>query len=1089
MMRKTVFAGLCLTVLMGLGAATSSAQPLTIMTACPLAQATVGASYRVTFAAVGGILPYEWQIVPDGPSPLGLSLDRYTGVFSGTPSQPGAYRFSIYVRDHSAAPREGLRSCSLTVNPASAGARLTITTPCPLPIARAGIAYSAAFTASGGAQPYRWQITSYDAFPKGLTLDAVKGELAGVADAAGQYGFTLAVTDSSGGRDQKACLLPVEPPLAPDTRLAVSPASLTLEFKVGWTASAQATLSVAAALPAGTAAQVSFSIAASTDSGGAWLAASPASGNSPSNVVVFADGRGLSPGVYSGYLSITATGVVNSPERVAVKLVVTGPQLVVSPATISASRQLGTGGESPIVRRITVSSSVSEAPIQFSAALDASAGKWVAVSAIRGTTPQELELRITPEGLTKGAYTTTLTLTPDGAASVPVKVPVTLTVRELPALVAAPAALTFTYQKDWPLPDSQNLTVASRGANFNVSVSTPDPVLWLSVDSMVGVTPAVLRVTADPHGLYPGAHSATIRIALAADDTIAQTIPVKFDVLESTKMLFSPSSILLQGQAGSAVSAPREFLVWSTGSLIDYSVVVDGVQWLSVSPSRGTTGMEIDKTGSSAKVVSKVSVSGDATALKPGTYKWQFTLRSSTGETFEIPVTMNVSSGILKALYWMDGDGWSTTFNLINTDVEPADFTIRFRAADGRPALVSIPDSEPAQEIRGTIAGRGFQSITTAGGTGDAASGWAEITANRAVDGTIELRRRKEGLTELPAIAPLGAAAGRRFLLPYDGLEGARLRVFLLAADDSLPVGARVVLRDENGQSIDTQTLELAPGVEKIVEIPSSASGAAPARGIVEVSSQDGEIHVAALRIAAGGGIAAVKPFAAPGGDSTPVAQVLPRFTNGSGWTTALTLVNTGSEPLPAAVIFREPNGNAVPVALDSGESSADSSDTIPPGGSRLIQTIGEGREQLDGWIEVIGARTISPRAVLRKRAGGGLESEVGVSPVQPGRRQLFTLFDNTEGLNAWLGFANSDWADDSTIAVTFLDERGLNLGSGSFLVRPRSSQIIPLPARIPLIQDRRGLATIQGYNLDLSVVGALSDATGAVVAVPLLEK
>jgi len=84
------------------------------------------------------------------------------------------------------------------------------------------------------------------------------------------------------------------------------------------------------------------------------LTVNPASGNSPSDVAVLANGKGLAPGEYKGYLSITAAEVVNSPVRVEVMLTVAGPQLVASPVAISATQQLGTGAPA-ITRLVTVS--------------------------------------------------------------------------------------------------------------------------------------------------------------------------------------------------------------------------------------------------------------------------------------------------------------------------------------------------------------------------------------------------------------------------------------------------------------------------------------------------------------------------------------------------------------------------------------------------------------------------------------------------------------------------------------------------------------------------------------------------------------
>jgi len=57
MVNKTLFANSCCVVLLVLSAAICSAQPLTIMTGCPLPQARVGTPYSVAFAAAGGTLP------------------------------------------------------------------------------------------------------------------------------------------------------------------------------------------------------------------------------------------------------------------------------------------------------------------------------------------------------------------------------------------------------------------------------------------------------------------------------------------------------------------------------------------------------------------------------------------------------------------------------------------------------------------------------------------------------------------------------------------------------------------------------------------------------------------------------------------------------------------------------------------------------------------------------------------------------------------------------------------------------------------------------------------------------------------------
>jgi len=68
---------------------------------------------------------------------------------------------------------------------------------------------------------------------------------------------------------------------------------------------------------------LTFTAAATTDRGGNWLNASPASGTAPSTLTVTANPAGLAPGFYTGTVTVTGgTGVTNSPQRIAVTLTV-----------------------------------------------------------------------------------------------------------------------------------------------------------------------------------------------------------------------------------------------------------------------------------------------------------------------------------------------------------------------------------------------------------------------------------------------------------------------------------------------------------------------------------------------------------------------------------------------------------------------------------------------------------------------------------------------------------------------------------------------------------------------------------------------
>ena len=75
-----------------------------------------------------------------------------------------------------------------------------------LPEGRTGNAYYAAFTATGGTQPYHWSVSG-GSVPKGLTLGQNDGQLEGMPGTAGGYNFTIQVTDAKAKTAQKAFLL------------------------------------------------------------------------------------------------------------------------------------------------------------------------------------------------------------------------------------------------------------------------------------------------------------------------------------------------------------------------------------------------------------------------------------------------------------------------------------------------------------------------------------------------------------------------------------------------------------------------------------------------------------------------------------------------------------------------------------------------------------------------------------------------------------------------------------------------------------------------------------------------------------------
>jgi hypothetical protein len=87
---------------------------------------------------------------------------------------------------------------------ADASATVTVTPPGPLtitslalPIANAGVPYSASLTATGGVGPYVWTLAG-GSLPAGIVLQNPGGVISGTTALAGSYSFTAKVTDAAG---------------------------------------------------------------------------------------------------------------------------------------------------------------------------------------------------------------------------------------------------------------------------------------------------------------------------------------------------------------------------------------------------------------------------------------------------------------------------------------------------------------------------------------------------------------------------------------------------------------------------------------------------------------------------------------------------------------------------------------------------------------------------------------------------------------------------------------------------------------------------------------------------------------------------
>lgn len=181
---------------------TIGAATLTITTSSPLAAGQIETSYSATLTASGGSPPYTAWNTTGGSLPSGLTLSG-SGVLSGTPTTPGTYSFTVQVTDKAGATASTSFQLLIT------SAALTITTLSPLPAGKVNTPYSDTLSASGGTQPYAWTTTN-GTLPAGLSLNSA-ATLSGTSVTAGNYSFTVQVTDKAGATASTSYQLTINP--------------------------------------------------------------------------------------------------------------------------------------------------------------------------------------------------------------------------------------------------------------------------------------------------------------------------------------------------------------------------------------------------------------------------------------------------------------------------------------------------------------------------------------------------------------------------------------------------------------------------------------------------------------------------------------------------------------------------------------------------------------------------------------------------------------------------------------------------------------------------------------------------------------
>jgi uncharacterized protein (TIGR03437 family) len=255
-----------------------------------------------------------------------------------------------------------------------------------------------------------------------------------------------------------------------------------------------------------------------TVTGGSWLSVAPQAVSAPGALQVAVNPVGLSAGVHTANISLSAYGAAT--QTIPVTLVVQeGSQLILSASSLAFAAAPGASGTSSQ----TVDVSSSGARVRFRVGTSAA---WLQASPAEGTTTANVSISVNPAGMPPGSYNGSVTITPDvgGARTISVS----LTISSQPMLTVSPAAIHLMHRVggEAPMPVPVMLFSEAR-LSYTAQVTGGG---WLSVSRPSGRLPDFIEVAANPEGLAPGVYTGTLSVSAADAFNTPQTITVKLTV-------------------------------------------------------------------------------------------------------------------------------------------------------------------------------------------------------------------------------------------------------------------------------------------------------------------------------------------------------------------------------------------------------------------------------------------------------------------------------------------------------------------------------------------------------------------------------
>jgi hypothetical protein len=446
-------------------------------------------------------------------------------------------------------------------------------------------------------------------------------------------------------------------------------------------------------------------------------------------------------------------------------------------------------------------------------------------------------------------------------------------------------------------------------------------------------------------------------------------------------------------------------------------------------------------------------------------------------------VMVNTTAPFVRTIsHIADGAGFRTTFILLNTGDTPANFRLDIWSDTGGPLMLNLGADGVTASLTGVIPPHGARFIRTVGATPGLNKGWAQLIAPPAVDGNSIFGLQNAGQGDSEAAVPLSPGGGRDLSLPFDNTPGFVTGV-AFADPGGLAATISGVFVDEAGTLVaDPHTVNVAPHGHdaEVMGGPTFFPTTAGKRGAAHFSAGT---NISGLGIR-GNGKAFTTIEALSGVSALP--KLIAHLASGGGWKTTFLLVNAGAVAAQFTLDFFSDAGSPLSLPLDGIGTVATLTDTIPPGGLRVVKATNTGA-LVTGWARLTVTGPISGTAIFGLETAGQADSEAAVPLVSQGGLHLFMPFDYSTGYSTGIAFADPN-ATAATVTVTFFDEAGNILSTAAPVHVPALGHVSKVLSELfPGIAGKRGTVSLTSDRAILAL-GIRADGfafTSLKVAVP----